>query len=58
MAALELALTNSDRIPIGVFYENNHPAFAETHSVLSAGPALVDRETDLEGITALMNAFV
>ena len=58
MAALELALTNSERIPIGVFYENNHPAFAETHSVLSAGPALVDRETNLEGIAALMNAFV
>lgn len=54
--AMKLAYEWGDRIPIGVIYRNNRPAFDEHFSVLKEGP-LVGRAVDGDALAALMNSF-
>jgi 2-oxoglutarate/2-oxoacid ferredoxin oxidoreductase subunit beta len=55
-AAMKLAYESGDRIPIGVIYRNNRPAFDEHFSVLKEGP-LVGRDLDKDALAVLMNSF-
>jgi 2-oxoglutarate ferredoxin oxidoreductase subunit beta len=53
MKAFALALEWEERIPLGVLYRKERPAFEEMHPVI-AGPPLHARETGEESIRALL----
>lgn len=58
MAALELLMTPSDRIPIGVFFETEMPDFGDKHVVLPKDKALIDTKISSEMLGKMINAFV
>jgi len=55
-AATRVALEWGDRIPLGVIYRNDRPAFDENFSVLKEGP-LVGRTLDKEMLAQVMGGF-
>jgi len=55
-AAMKMAYEWGDRIPVGVIYRNNRPAFDENLSVLKDGP-LVGRDLDRDTLAKTMEGF-
>ena len=56
-AAMRTAAEWGERIPIGVIYEGDRPAFEERLDVLAAGP-LVGRPADGAALAEVMRKFV
>jgi len=57
MAAIKKAFSNSDRIPTGVFYEENAPTLAESLAIPSDG-RLRDHKTDIKEVQAIIDELV
>lgn len=57
MGAMKRAMEWGDRIPLGVFYKVEKPTYHDKIDYLKNGPALVDRETDLNLIRGFMEEF-
>jgi len=55
-AALKLGLEFGDKIPLGVIYKGERPAFREHLPVLRKGP-LCRQETDLKALAGVMEKF-
>ncbi|MHC5035848.1 MAG: thiamine pyrophosphate-dependent enzyme [Planctomycetota bacterium] len=55
--ALALALHKSDRLPIGVFYRADLPAYEDQLPQLQAGPLVLRDITDID-VAPLMEAFI
>lgn len=55
-AAMRVAREWGDRIPIGIIYRNERPAFGEQFSILKEGP-LVGREGDLTLLAKIMEGL-
>jgi len=55
-AAMKMAYEWGDRIPVGVIYRNDRPAFDENLSVLKDGP-LVGRDLDRDTLAKTMEGF-
>jgi len=53
---MKLALEFGDRIPIGVIYRSDRPAFDERLSVLASGP-LVGRDVDQATLADIMEEY-
>lgn len=56
-AALEKAMEWGDRIPLGVIYREDKPSYEDRIGLLRDGAPLVDRETDMDAVRALMSEF-
>ena len=55
-AAMKVAYEWGDRIPLGVIYRNDRPAFDENLSVLKEGP-LVGQDLDRDTLAKIMEGF-
>ncbi|NLD33510.1 MAG: 2-oxoacid:ferredoxin oxidoreductase subunit beta [Clostridiales bacterium] len=58
MAAMRLAMTFGDQIPIGVLYEQEGPDYHARHSLLQTGHKLVGRGNDPAMVERLMRRMV
>lgn len=56
-AALRLAEQWGDRIPVGVFYQNDRPPFEERFSAVSKGPLALEK-TDKEALKRIMDSYI
>jgi 2-oxoglutarate ferredoxin oxidoreductase subunit beta len=57
LAAIEMAFTNGERIPIGVFFEEKAPTLAESLALPSDG-RLRDHKTDREEVQAIIDELL
>ncbi len=55
--ALEISDEWGDRIPLGVIYRNDRPAFEENFPALKLGPA-ASRTNDVNALKKIMNAYL
>ncbi len=55
-AAMKVAYEWGDRIPLGLIYRNDRPAYGDNFSVLKEGP-LVGRDLDREALARIMESF-
>ena len=55
-AAMKLALQNEDKIPLGVLYKNNRPAFEDKFPILSEGP-LFSKDVDKAALADILDSF-
>ncbi len=55
-AALDKAYEWGDRIPLGILYKNNRPAYEEHWPVLQKQP-LVDQEVDEKAVAAILSQY-
>ncbi len=56
-AAMKLSMEWEDRIPIGVYYKNDRPAFMDNFPYLKDGP-LGRRETDRKKLAEILKDFI
>jgi 2-oxoglutarate ferredoxin oxidoreductase subunit beta len=57
LKAMEKAMEWGDRIPTGILFRQDKPAFHDKLEFLRTGESLVDRPVDLERIKSYMNDF-
>jgi hypothetical protein len=57
MAALEMAFSNGEKIPIGVFYEESAPTLAESLALPVDG-RLRDHKTDIKEVQAIIDELL
>jgi 2-oxoglutarate ferredoxin oxidoreductase subunit beta len=58
MSAMQKAMEFSDRIPIGVLFQEEKPTFHQKNSVLKSGVPLLDRGIDSEVTSRLIREFI
>ncbi|NLX70653.1 MAG: 2-oxoacid ferredoxin oxidoreductase [Clostridiales bacterium] len=56
--AMEKAMEWGDRIPIGVIYREEKPAYCDKIGFLKEGPPLVDMQVDMDKIKGYMKDFI
>lgn len=56
-AAMRLSMEWEDRIPIGIYYKNDRPAFMDNFSYLEDGP-LGRRKTDKKKLSEILKDFI
>ena len=58
IVALEKALENDEKIPIGVIYQESKPTFHQKNKILSNGVPLIDTKMDLELVQKFIKEFI
>jgi len=56
--AIQMAMEFGDKIPIGILYREEKPAFHQKNPVLKVGVPLLDRETDRAYVQKLIQEFI